>query len=110
MDTQLPWIEGFAGVEDVREQFREPTALEGCEVLYATYGSYGYDGYAVVVYRDAAGELWEVEGSHCSCNGLEEQWAPGRVTPESLAMYKRNDSAYPLWSTFVASLQPQASA
>jgi hypothetical protein len=52
------------------------------KILYARY-SYE-DCYGYVLYQDPDGELWEVEGSHCSCNGLEGQWSPTKVTVEYL--------------------------
>lgn len=69
-------------------------ALEGCRVLLAYYhvGDYGCDSSAFVLFeRD--GKLYEVNGSHCSCHGLESlnyyggcdtQWEPEETTVEAL--------------------------
>lgn len=56
------------------------------KILYAFYDIEEYTGYSYVLYRDEDGELWEVEGSHCSCNGLEGQWSPGKATVEYLLL------------------------
>lgn len=52
-----------------------PDIPEPQEVVYAYYDSHGYDGTSSVIYRE--GELYYVvNGSHCSCYGLEGQWQP----------------------------------
>jgi hypothetical protein len=49
--------------------------LEGVEVLLASYSDENYSGNAFVLYRKD-GKFYEVNGSHCSCYGLEDQWKP----------------------------------
>ena len=45
------------------------------EYIWAVYGGGSYDGSALVVFYDD--DRWQVvEGSHCSCYGLEDQWEP----------------------------------
>lgn len=57
------------------------------EILYASYETPSYEGYSVVLYeRD--GKLYEVNGSHCSCYGLEGQWKPEETSWAALAMRK----------------------
>lgn len=57
--------------------------LDGATVLLASYGTPSYEGYAFVLFeRD--GKLYEVNGSHCSCYGLEGQWEPEETTIEAL--------------------------
>ena len=52
-------------------------------VLLASYGTPSYEGYAFVLFeRD--GKLYEVNGSHCSCYGLEGQWEPEETNVEAL--------------------------
>jgi hypothetical protein len=65
-------------------------ALPGCEILYAYYEYENWSGSAWVLYRDADGQLHEVHGSHCSCNGLEEQWTPEATTVEELRYRFKN--------------------
>lgn len=80
--TTLP-VEGIpqANPEDIQSVYSEfqIEPLPG-KILFAFYGYQDYEGDAYVLYQDEEGTLWEVEGSHCSCNGLEEQWSPGEVT------------------------------
>lgn len=48
-------------------------------ILFASYSSANYTGDAFVLYeRDGA--LYEVNGGHCSCYGLEGQWNPEEVS------------------------------
>lgn len=82
----------FNNVSDIERAFEAPGVLDGCEVLFASYTYEDYSGSARVIYRGPDGRLYEVTGSHCSCNGLEEQWQPGEVTLESLAMRPGPDS------------------
>lgn len=52
-------------------------------VIAAIYENEGYDGSAMVVFRKN-GKLYEVHGSHCSCNGLENDWTPEETSYEAL--------------------------
>lgn len=61
----------------------EKPEFKGVEILLASYGTPNYEGYAFVLFqRD--GKLWEVNGSHCSCYGLEGQWEPEETTLDAL--------------------------
>lgn len=57
--------------------------FSGIHVLLAYYEVDGYEGDAFVIYKKN-GKLYEVNGSHCSCYGLERQWEPSEVTYEEL--------------------------
>ena len=48
------------------------------KILFASYTYEGYEGSAWVLFTNQ-GKLYEVNGSHCSCNGLEGQWEPEEV-------------------------------
>ena len=51
-------------------------ALEDMEVLiaYESVGSWGCDSSSFFLFKDKAGKLYEVHGSHCSCYGFEGQF------------------------------------
>lgn len=70
--------------EEVAEWFCEDvTVLEGAKILYAVYDQGCYEGSAFVLFsRD--GKLYEVNGSHCSCYGLETQFDPEETSVEAL--------------------------
>lgn len=51
---------------------------EGVHILFASYGADGYSGDAFVLF-EKDGKLYEVNGGHCSCHGLEGQWSPDEV-------------------------------
>jgi hypothetical protein len=53
------------------------------DVIFAAYEAGGYEGEALVLFRDGA-KLYEVNASHCSCYGLEGQWKPEEIEPEVL--------------------------
>ena len=70
-------------------------SLDDCHVYLAYYhvGDYGCDSSAFVLYEDSLGNLFEVNGGHCSCHGLSEkdystgessQWEPEHVTVDAL--------------------------
>ena len=59
------------------------------EVLFANYGGGGYDGYGFVLWEHD-GKLYQNHGSHCSCNGLDDQWSPSETTWKALAMWEPN--------------------
>lgn len=48
-------------------------------ILFASYGEDNYSGDAWVLFEQD-GKLYEVNGSHCSCYGLEGQWCPEEVS------------------------------
>jgi hypothetical protein len=99
---EFPYLSGFDDQADVLEQFEEPAAaLDGAELLYACYESYGYDGSAIVVFRKD-GELFLVSGGHCSCDSLSDQWSAEPTTLEALRMF-RYDS-YEGWAKFIEAL------
>jgi hypothetical protein len=72
----------FSCAEDVFSQF-ETDVMEGLTFLYAAYDNENYEGYAHVIYIED-GCLYEVNGSHCSCRGLEDQWSPEETTVTAL--------------------------
>lgn len=60
-------------------------------ILFASYNQANYSGDAWVLFEED-GELYEVNGSHCSCYGLEGQWEPEIVTLEELEYRLTNGS------------------
>ena len=80
------YLECFADLEDMARSFEiDPSQLEGCRILFASYVAGGYEGSALVIY-EREGKLYEVNGSHCSCYGLENQWEPEETSMEALKM------------------------
>lgn len=78
-------IKEFSGYYDNSNEVEN--TLSGAELLVSFYEIDGYEGSAYVLYRKD-GKLFEVEGSHCSCNGLEDCWGPVETTPAALKMKK----------------------
>lgn len=76
------WKEG--GKEQLIRAFEiEESVLDGCNILLASYEYESYEGDAFVLY-EKDGKLFEVNGSHCSCYELEEQWEPEETTKDAL--------------------------
>ena len=83
----------FGCKEDVLHEFtetfyddRKDEVLEdwdNCKILFAWYGNGSYDGTAFVLF-ERGGKLYEVNGGHCSCYGLEGQWEPEETSVEEL--------------------------
>lgn len=56
-------------------------------LIASVYEVESYEGSAFVLF-EKGGKLYEVNGSHCSCYGLEDQWEPTETTWKALAMRK----------------------
>ena len=77
-------------IDEVREDDRYKKTfnsimedLNGANIVVALYDNENYDGNAIVLY-EKNDELFIVEGSHCSCYGLEDQWLPARYSYQAL--------------------------
>jgi hypothetical protein len=86
MEDVSRFIQEFKTVEDIIQQFEAPAdALKEAEILLAWYGYGDWCGSALVLYLKD-GKLFEVNASHCSCNGLEGQWEPQETNWKALAI------------------------
>lgn len=65
---------------------------EGVSILFASYTYVHYTGSAFVLF-EKCGTLYEVNGSHCSCCGLEGQWSPEETSWEAIKL-RDFDSLY----------------
>ena len=72
----------FTSFQDMLDNFcLNPSELKGCMIIYADQNQ--YDGSTFVVFaRD--NKLFEVNSSHCSCNGLE--WQEEETLIESILL------------------------
>lgn len=61
----------------------DSTSLDACTLLIGSYSYESYEGSAFVLF-EKDGKLFEVNGGHCSCYGLEGQWDPEETTIASL--------------------------
>lgn len=72
------------GLDGVKSDFEiGDDALVGVEIILASYTYEDYSGDAFVLFRKD-GQLFEVNGGHCSCYGLEGQWEPEETSVEAL--------------------------
>jgi hypothetical protein len=87
-----PYVEVFTSIEDIISNYEAPKdALDGAVIYLAWYGYGSYDGQSLVIF-EKDGKLYEVNGSHCSCYGLEGQWEPEETSWEALAKRKVDDN------------------
>ena len=106
----MKYFGSFADRDDVLSNFATTGAEFPTEeqILFASYDTPDYEGAAVVVFeRD--GTLYEVNGSHCSCSGLEGQWIPEETTWAALAM-RGIAYTHPEAEQFLANLAAQRQA
>jgi len=71
------WVDKKIKMEKLLKQMAD------VNILFASYGTGNYSGDAFVLF-EKGGKLFEVDGSHCSCFGLENQWDPEETTIELL--------------------------
>jgi len=70
--------------EDVFNEFSVGASdREGINILFAYYDCPPYEGYAFVLF-EKNGQLYEVNASHCSCYGLENQWDPEKTSVKAM--------------------------
>lgn len=90
---------------DFRMEEKEPT-----EVLYASYTYENYSGSADVLYRKGR-KYYYVNGGHCSCYGLEDQWSPTEYTKRQLIAMFKQPATWGFWhdqkEAMLAILQPK---
>jgi hypothetical protein len=85
------YLTNFSSNEDIIKNYEAPAdALDGAIVHLAWYGYGSYDGSSIVIF-EKDGKLWEVNGSHCSCYGLEGQWKPEETSWAALGMRDLDD-------------------
>ena len=71
--------------------------LNGLQILlaYESVGSWGCDSSSFFLLRDKkTKELFEINGSHCSCYGFEEQFELESTTKEALQMRANKGSVF----------------
>lgn len=72
---------GWSWDDEKEQEFVEKH--KDANILFASYGQANYSGDAWVLF-EKNGKLYEVNGGHCSCYGLEGQWNPDEVMLEEL--------------------------
>jgi hypothetical protein len=76
------WAEG--GFEAMCKDFEiSPDQLNGVYIILASYSYGNWSGDAFVLFEQD-GKLYEVNGTHCSCYGLEGQWNPEETNVDVL--------------------------
>jgi hypothetical protein len=71
--TEAPYANKEYWLEKKEKMNKALKEWENINILFASYGYANYNGDAWVLFEEN-GELYEVNGGHCSCYGLEDQW------------------------------------
>ena len=78
------FLGNWENFNDVCKDFEiDVHGLHDCHIILASYHQADYEGRAFVLYRQGD-RLYEVNGSHCSCYGLEGQWQPEETSLEAI--------------------------
>jgi hypothetical protein len=81
----------FGSFDDFEDMMRtyhvdpKELKLKDKNILLACYDTPPYEGYAFVLLKRGK-KLYEVHGSHCSCDGLEGQWQEEETSWEAIDM------------------------
>jgi hypothetical protein len=79
----------FNNAEDVFNVYNvSEKEREGIDFIYANYERTDYEGWSFVLFMKN-NKMYEVNGSHCSCNGLDECWSP-EETSFAAMMFRPN--------------------
>lgn len=85
------YLNNWRNMKDLIQDFTEyyggndPQVFENINILFASYGTDNYTGDAFVLFEQDD-KLYEVNGSHCSCYGLEGQFEPEETALEALKL------------------------
>jgi hypothetical protein len=71
----------------------DPVLDREYEVIAAEYVDEDYSGDVFVLLK-SGDEYYEINGGHCSCYGLEDQWDPQLTTEEALRHRVEKGSSY----------------
>lgn len=103
------YLGDFTKLEDLEEQFATTFDPE-IHILVACYETENWEGSAMVIFEQE-GSLFLVEGSHCSCYGLEGQWNPTEITVDYVNYRAKEGSFFgsyeDLNNKFLAALKTQ---
>lgn len=99
MNTPKEYYNLFGSWGDIcynfAEDYDKSLDLPEPKYVYADYDCADYEGYAVVITSWDGETFGVVEGSHCSCYGLEDQWEPTIHSLEELQrMFSENNCYY----------------
>lgn len=89
MNKPQVYYEGWENREEVEASFQIKLTDE--DILIAIYALGDYEGSAFILFKKD-GKLFEVNGGHCSCYGLEGQWEPEETTIEAIEMRNEDGS------------------
>jgi hypothetical protein len=81
LNNEPVFLNDWSSKEAVERDFE--TSLADVNILFASYLCQNYSGDAFVLF-EKEGKLYEVNGNHCSCYGLEGQWEPEETNPQAL--------------------------
>jgi hypothetical protein len=90
----MRYFGSWSDKDDVECNFE--TTIGDVNILFAIYDTEDYEGYAFVLFYGEDNELYEVNGSHCSCYELEEQWEPEKTDWTAIRHRFEHGQLFPL--------------
>ncbi len=95
MPLKQKFFGDFADLKSVQDNFFPNTKPDTFptlkQLVFAAYGGEACEGVAMVVFKKGR-KLYEVNGSHCSCFGLEGQWTPEETSKAALQIRNPYDA------------------
>lgn len=76
------YLQNFESNIHIEEAY-QITLPDDVHILLAWYGYGSYSGNSFVLF-EKKGILYQVNGNHCSCTGLEGQWEPEETSIDAL--------------------------
>jgi len=90
----------FNSLTDINNEFKcKAPDLRDVNILFAAYEYETYSGNAIVIFNQYD-KMYMVEGSHCSCYGLENQWTPIETTKETIEMRLDKGAYYGIFGRY----------
>jgi hypothetical protein len=81
----------------------DATPYWDAEIITAEYNG-GWEGSVFVLFK-SGGNLYEVNGGHCSCYGLEGQWDPEPTTEEALRHRVEQGESYGAFASCIPDIK-----
>jgi len=98
------FIGNFSNADDVKSNFCVSNEkFKGVKILFAYYTHEDYSGSAFVLFKKGR-KFYEVNGSHCSCYGLEDQWSPEVIEKKELIERAKKNSTTDYYSLYYLDL------
>lgn len=90
------YLYDFHNREDIFKSFNIEDNVP-INIIFAVYTHESYEGQAFVLFEED-NKLYEVNGNHCSCYGLEDKWNPEATSITALLHRIENGELGKTWN------------